>query len=84
MPVDMDAVFSVYLRKQGDNTTEGDDAYRLNDVTVVLYGPESPLKRTYILPRRSEGPWLANENGHVVYLAQVGEDSPGIETPAAR
>jgi hypothetical protein len=78
LPLDMDAVLGVYLRKQGDNTTDGDDAYRLNDVTVVLYGPEPPVKRTYILRRISGGPWLSNENGHVVYLTPVPEDGPGI------
>jgi hypothetical protein len=78
MSIDIDKVFAVYLRKQGDNTTEGDDAYRLNDVNVVLYGPEPPVKSTWFLPRRTEGPWLANENGHVVYLALVSSDGSGV------
>jgi hypothetical protein len=77
MPLELEQVNFVYLRKQGDNTTDGDDAYRLKDLDVVLYGPSSPTKRTFRLRRRSEGPWLANENGHVVYLAQVAE-IPGI------
>jgi hypothetical protein len=78
MPLELEQVYAVYLRKQGDNSTEDDDAYRLSDVKVVLYGPAAPLKRTFILRRRSEGPWLANENGHVVYLAELGGGGPGI------
>jgi hypothetical protein len=78
MPIEFELVYAVYLRKQGDNSTADDDAYRLSDAKVVLYGPESPLKRTFTLRRRSEGPWLANENGHVVYLAEVGGGGPGI------
>jgi hypothetical protein len=78
MPLELEQVYAVYLRKQGDNSTEDDDAYRLRDVKVVLYGPASPLKRTFILRLRGEGPWLANENGHVVYLAELGGGGPGI------
>jgi hypothetical protein len=78
MPIEFELVYAVYLRKQGDNSTEDDDAYRLSDAKVVLYGPASPLKRTFTLRRRSKGPWLANENGHVVYLAEVGGGGPGI------
>jgi PLAT/LH2 domain len=78
MPLELELVYGVYVRKQGDNTTEDDDAYRLRDLEVVLYGPAAPLKRTFRLRVRNEGPWLANENGHVVYLAEVGGGGPGI------
>jgi hypothetical protein len=78
MPIELEQVYAVYLRKQGDNSTEDDDAYRLRDVKVVLYGPESPLKRTLLCAAEVKGPWLANENGHVVYLAEVGGGGPGI------
>ena len=80
MPLELELVYAVYVRKQGDNSTEDDDAYRLNDLKVVLYGPTSPLKRTFRLRRRGDGPWLANENGHVIYLAEV-VANPGIGEP---
>ena len=80
MPLELELVYAVYLRKQGDNSTEDDDAYRVNDVEVVLYGPASPSKRTFRLRRRGDGPWLANENGHVIYLAEV-VANPGIGEP---
>jgi hypothetical protein len=56
MPIELEVIYGAYLRKQGDRSTEDDDAYRLSDVKVVLYGPASPLKRTFTLRRRSEGP----------------------------
>ena len=47
MPIELEQVYAVYLRKRGDNSTEDDDAYRLSDVKVVLYGPAAPSKRTF-------------------------------------
>ena len=79
MPIEFELVYAVYLRKQGDNSTEDDDAYQAERCEGCFVRSElRPLKRTFTLRRRSEGPWLANENGHVVYLAEVGGGGPGI------
>jgi hypothetical protein len=63
----------VYLRKQGDNTTDGDDGYALRQVTASLfYFGVVPARVDYEFVARGEKPWLwlANENGHVVYLTR--------------
>jgi hypothetical protein len=59
----------VYLRKQGDNTESGDDAYRLANLSVVLYGPAAPSRRRFIFSA-NRSPAFANENGHVIYLQE--------------
>jgi hypothetical protein len=73
IPVDVDRLNFVYLRKQGDNSTDGDDAYQLFGLSVVLYGPTAPSKRIFRFLNGANNPslWLANENGHVVYLQEV-------------
>lgn len=68
IPVELENVNFVYLRKQGDNTLEGDDAYRLKRLTVILYGPAAPSQRIYEFFNGGKSLWLANEHGHVVYL----------------
>jgi hypothetical protein len=75
IPVDVDRVNFVYLRKQGDNTADGDDGYQLRELNVVLYGPASPSKRRFRFFNGANQPslWLANENGHVVYLQEIRE-----------
>jgi len=71
IPLDLDRVNFVYLRKQGDNTTDGDDAYQLQELSVVLYGPASPSMRSFRFNGQNKSLWLANENGHVVYLEEI-------------
>lgn len=71
-PLDMDRVDYVYLRKQGDRTEDKDDAYRLKNVRVVLYGPSAPSKRIFV-STNNKALWLANEHGHVVYLQETRE-----------
>lgn len=73
IPVDLDKASFVYLRKQGDNTTDGDDAYKLRDLRVVLYGPAAPSKRIFRFFNGEQALWLANEHGHVVYLQEIRE-----------
>jgi hypothetical protein len=72
IPLDVARVNFVYLRKQGDNTDEGDDAYKLKDLRVVLYGPATPSKRTFSFFNGGTRLQIANENGHVVYLQEEG------------
>jgi hypothetical protein len=72
IPVDVDRVGFVYLRKQGDNTFNGDNGFQLFGLRVVLYGPTAPSKRLFEFLNGAGNPllWLANENGHVVYLQE--------------
>lgn len=56
----------VYLRKTGTRKGEGDDAYALRDVEVMLYGQAPPERRTF----SSSNVWLANEYGHQVWLRE--------------
>jgi hypothetical protein len=70
IPLDLNRVNFVYLRKQGDNTTDEDDAYKLKDLRVVLYGPATPSKRTFSFSNGGTRLQIANENGHVVYLQE--------------
>jgi hypothetical protein len=73
IPLDVDRVNFVYLRKQGDNTTDGDDAYKLKDLRVVLYGPATPSKRIFRFFNGGTSVWVANENGHLIYLQETRE-----------
>lgn len=60
-------VTHVYLRKQGDRTHEGDDAWRLSSVFVYLIASGTPT-RVFV----STGPaTLGNEHGLQVWLAEV-------------
>lgn len=59
-------VTHVYLRKQGDRTHEGDDAWRLNYVYVYLIS--SDITRVF----KSTGPaTLGNEYGLQLWLGEV-------------
>ena len=75
IPLDQARVKFVYLRKQGDETKEGDDLYLLKDLIVVLYGPTEPAKRIFRF-FNGETPLslkMANEHGLVVYLQEIRE-----------
>ncbi|WP_222272369.1 hypothetical protein [Modestobacter marinus] len=77
--IEAELVDYVYLRKQGDNTEEDDDVYRLRRVTVSLFfsidvtGAGRRVDYEFIAP--AQKPWLtlANENGHTVYLHEVAD-----------
>lgn len=61
-------VTHLYLRKQGDRTHEGDDAWRLSSAFVYLIASGIPT-RVF----QSTGPTtLGNEHGLQVWLAEVG------------
>ncbi|MBI4262735.1 MAG: hypothetical protein HY657_00005 [Acidobacteria bacterium] len=59
-------VQTVYLRKQGSRSTDGDDAYKLDKVEVTLFGA-SPEKRIF---STGEDIWLGNEYGHQAWLPE--------------
>jgi hypothetical protein len=86
VPLDVDKVNFVYLRKTGttrggttyEGDNDGDDAYRLQEATVKLYGPASPSKRVFIFKpdpaNQLKSLWIGTEFGLVIYLT---EDIPG-------
>ena len=65
--VDLDAVEYVYLRKSGTRRSDRDDAYVMDDVTVILYGT-SPQKRVF---QRTKDIRLSNESGLQVWLPEI-------------
>lgn len=65
--IELDQVNSVYIRKQGDRTTKGDDAYKMDSVEVTLFGA-SPQKRTF---RATQDLWFGNEYGLQAWLTEV-------------
>src|SRR5262245_905387 len=73
IPLDLDRVKSVYLRRQSDHTGDIDDPYKLQLLRVVLYGPTNPSRRAFIFDNLDgkNSLWLANDNGHMVYLQEV-------------
>jgi hypothetical protein len=68
-------VTHVYLRKQGDRTHAGDDAWRLNNVFVYLIAPPSPT-RVFVSTGRAT---LGNEYGLKVWLAETGHNGQYLD-----
>ena len=68
VPLDLDSVRFVYLRKQ-----DHDYAYKLQLLRVVLYGPTDPSKRAFIFANLYDknSLWLGSEHGQMVYLQEV-------------
>lgn len=65
--IEMDQVNQVYVRKGGTRTGGQDNAYKMDEVEVTLYGATSPNKRTF---ERTTDIWLANEYGLQVWLPE--------------
>jgi hypothetical protein len=71
VPVDVDRVSFVYLRKQGGIKEDDDDAYKLQEARVVLYGPAQPSKRVFLFSiGNNRSAWMGNEHGLVIYLQE--------------
>jgi hypothetical protein len=70
IPLDVDLVSFVYIRKQGALQPDDDDAYLLQDLSVVLYGPAMPSKRRFRFFNGGTSLRLATESGHIVYLQE--------------
>ncbi len=69
-PLDIDKVAFVYIRKQDKHGTYDDNAYRLKQLVVVLYGPVQPSRRIFRFDGESPV-WIGNEHGQVIYLAEA-------------
>ena len=64
--IEIDDVEYVYIRKQGERSTSGDDAYKFDSVRVTLYGT-SPQQREFFT---GEDLWLANEYGLQAWIPE--------------
>jgi hypothetical protein len=89
LPIELDDVQYVYLRKQATGTgSDDDDAYRLIRITVDLFGTApgatnitSTSHVTANTPERrfaldTPGLWFGNEHGHQAWLKEVLEEQP--------
>ncbi len=65
--IELDKVQHVYIRKQGDPTPDGDDAYCFARVDVALYG-SNPDRRTW---SARDSLWLSNETGLSAWLPET-------------
>lgn len=69
MSIEQSDVTHVYLRKPGDLSHAGDDAWRLSSVFVYLIADVDGVSR--LRSFSSRGPaWLGNEHGSQVWLAE--------------
>lgn len=64
--INLEKVDYVYLKKGGTRIDDHDDAYLLENITVILYGPEGH-KRTF---RQTKDIRLSNESGLKVWLVE--------------
>lgn len=64
--IELNDVEYVYIRKAGNRTTSGDDAYKFDLVEVTLYST-NPNSKTF---STTEDLWLANEYGLQAWLTE--------------
>lgn len=67
--IDLDKIDYVYLRKHSHKGGIDDDAWKMDEIEITLYGP-SPKKRSFI---KKSDIWLANEYGLQVWLREIKE-----------
>jgi hypothetical protein len=65
--IDLDRIDYVYLRKQGDRSPAGDDAWQFDWARVDLYGTD-PAKRAFKTTGKVN--FFGNEFGHQIWLAE--------------
>ena len=78
VPIDLNTIQYVYVRKQAYGTQEDDDAWRVQTVIVLLYDAATfplPRSRLFFLDVR-KGMWLGNEHGHQAWLLE--SRRPGV------
>jgi hypothetical protein len=73
VPIDLDSIQYVYVRKQAYGTQEDDDAWRLDSVIVLLYDEDTlPLTRSRLFSLFArKGMWFGNEHGHQAWLSEA-------------
>lgn len=78
LPIDLDSIQYVYVRKQAYGTQEDDNAWRANMVIVLLYDATTfplPRHRMFFLDGL-KGLWLGNEHGHQAWLVESRVSAP--------
>jgi hypothetical protein len=78
LPIDLDSIQYVYVRKQAYGTGQDDNAWRLESVIVLLYDEETlpfTQSRLFSLSVR-RGMWFGNEHGHQAWLSEA--RAPGV------
>ncbi|HEX6255018.1 MAG TPA: hypothetical protein VFZ70_04330 [Euzebyales bacterium] len=73
--IELHDVTGVYLRKQGDLSHAGDDAYQLDQIEVQLHSPNTNQIRTFRNTHNvgnfgGDDIFLGNEYGHQVWLRE--------------
>lgn len=66
--IELDEIDYVYVRKQGSRSSKGDNAWKMDNVEVSLYGSSSPSKRTF---GTSNDLWFGNEYGQNSWLPEI-------------
>ena len=72
VPIDLDSIQYVYVRKQAYGMGNADNAWRLATAIVTLYdeiGLPLPGPRMFVL-NVPKGMWLGNEHGHQAWLTE--------------
>ena len=75
VPIDLNSIQYVYVRKQAYGTQGDDDAWRLDSVIVLLYDDATvPLTGSRLFSLFApKGMWFGNEHGHQAWLCcQIG------------
>jgi hypothetical protein len=72
IPIALESIQYVYIRKQAYGTGNDDDAWRLSNVIVLLYDVETvPLPRSRLFALDApKGMWFGNEHGHQAWLTE--------------
>lgn len=81
LPVELDSIQYVYVRKQAYGRKEDDNAWRLSSVIVLLYDAivlPLPRSRLFSLSTRA-GMWFGNEHGHQAWLTESRVLPQGVE-----
>ena len=84
VPIDLNSIEYVYIRKQAYGQGEDDDAWRLEHVIVLLYDDNTvPLSGSRIFSLFARrGQWFGNEHGHQAWLSEP--HFPGVHSILTR
>jgi hypothetical protein len=73
VPIDLDSIQYVYVRKQAYGQEQDDNGWRLETVWVLLYDADFfplPRSRQFFLDA-PKGLWFGNEHGHQAWLSET-------------
>lgn len=72
VPIELESIQYVYVRKQAYGTQHDDDAWRLDSAIVLLYEQDTlPLNQTRLFSLFTpKGQWFGNEHGHQAWLSE--------------